>query len=180
MRKASLLQLLHKWTLQYLKRNWLKCDGIKLSYQKIMCTSVEYNADLVQCNGQHISYQHKPVYGALGRKNICEDRDSEMERSELTLSFHNLIKRGRYFEFLIFVHWYVNSVLPRDVFVLQVKAFCLFVCAKEKLIVSAYSIDLTKLVDLVRSSQKWQGHFWYMYLVGSNSRTTVARRPPLR
>lgn len=67
-----------------------------------MCTSVEYNSDLVQCNGQHISSRHMPVYGTLGRKYVQEDSDSEMEKSELTLSFHNLIRRGGYFVLILF------------------------------------------------------------------------------
>ncbi|XP_048480960.1 phospholipase D2 [Plutella xylostella] len=56
-----------------------------------MCTSVPYNGDFQQCNGQHISYQHSVGYEVL--KPICLANSILMDRSELTLSFHNLIKR---------------------------------------------------------------------------------------
>lgn len=54
-----------------------------------MCTSVEF----VPCHGQHISYQHPNGYHMI--TNLHEDSENRrMERKELTLSFHNLIKRG--------------------------------------------------------------------------------------
>lgn len=56
-----------------------------------MYTSVGF----VPCNGQHISYQHSNGYRVItseyNENNITNKR---MERKELTLSFHNLIKRG--------------------------------------------------------------------------------------
>ncbi|XP_026745691.1 phospholipase D2 isoform X1 [Trichoplusia ni] len=55
-----------------------------------MYTSVGF----VPCNGQHISYQHSNGYRVItseyNENNITNKR---MERKELTLSFHNLIKR---------------------------------------------------------------------------------------
>ncbi|XP_030037731.2 uncharacterized protein LOC115453196 [Manduca sexta] len=46
------------------------------------------------CDGQHITYQHPDGYRVIDIA-INEDIDLEkrMERNELTLSFHNLIKR---------------------------------------------------------------------------------------
>lgn len=55
-----------------------------------MYTSVRF----VPCNGQHITYQHADGWAVVSR--VPEDLNyrKRMERKELTLSFHNLIKRG--------------------------------------------------------------------------------------
>ncbi|KOB76440.1 Phospholipase D1, partial [Operophtera brumata] len=55
----------------------------------IMYTSVGF----VPCNGQHITSQHPPEYRALSQVHQVIDYTQRMERKELTLSFHNLIKR---------------------------------------------------------------------------------------
>ncbi|KAJ0179151.1 hypothetical protein K1T71_004863 [Dendrolimus kikuchii] len=56
-----------------------------------MYSSVGY---AVPCNGQHITYQHPDGYRAFNVNNFELNLNKErMERNELTLSFHNLIKR---------------------------------------------------------------------------------------
>ncbi|XP_075972616.1 phospholipase D isoform X2 [Anticarsia gemmatalis] len=55
-----------------------------------MYTSVVF----VPCNGQHISYQHSNGYRVINSEyNENNITNKRMERKELTLSFHNLIKR---------------------------------------------------------------------------------------
>ncbi|KAJ8724801.1 hypothetical protein PYW07_015759 [Mythimna separata] len=58
-----------------------------------MYTSVGF----VPCNGQHISYQHSNGYRVItteyNENNITNKRMERTDRKELTLSFHNLIKR---------------------------------------------------------------------------------------
>lgn len=56
----------------------------------------------VLCNGQHITRQHQPVYTVIG----TENNKQYMERSELTLSFHNLIKRGTKVEIYLDIIYY--------------------------------------------------------------------------
>lgn len=59
-----------------------------------MYTSVGF----VPCNGQHISYQYSNGYRVItteyNENNITNKRMERIDRKELTLSFHNLIKRG--------------------------------------------------------------------------------------
>ncbi|CAB3220831.1 unnamed protein product [Arctia plantaginis] len=52
------------------------------------------SAVFVPCNGQHISFQHPAGYRAINSENTENNiTNKRMERKELTLSFHNLIKR---------------------------------------------------------------------------------------
>lgn len=54
-----------------------------------------YTSVSSKCNGQHITYQHPDGYRFINIE-VIEDIEykTRMERNELTLSFHNLIKRG--------------------------------------------------------------------------------------
>lgn len=55
-----------------------------------MYTSVGF----VPCNGQHSTSHHPPEYRVISEVHEDIDYIQRMERKELTLSFHNLIKRG--------------------------------------------------------------------------------------
>lgn len=73
-----------------------------LSQKIVMCTSVKS----IPCNGQHITYQHPNGYHMI--TDLREYR--HMEKNELTLSFHNLIKRGSVLFFGKF-QWFTMCVL---------------------------------------------------------------------
>lgn len=55
-----------------------------------MYTSVKF----ILCNGQNISYQYCNGCREVKQDLLEETTRERMERSDLTLSFHNLIKRG--------------------------------------------------------------------------------------
>lgn len=64
------------------------------------------SAVFVPCNGQHISFQHPAGYRAINSENTENNiTNKRMERKELTLSFHNLIKRGKVF-LLYLKNWF--------------------------------------------------------------------------
>lgn len=62
-----------------------------------MYTGVEF----VPCNGQHITYQHADGWALITQVPEDIDNNRRMERKELTLSFHNLIKRGSVLLYLL-------------------------------------------------------------------------------
>lgn len=70
--------------------------SLSISYQGRLGRPIMYtSAGFVPCNGQHITSQHQPEYHVVSQ--VHKDLNytqQNMDRKELTLSFHNLIKRG--------------------------------------------------------------------------------------
>lgn len=72
-------------------------DSIIIRYilsGKIKLVGMYTSVALVPRNGQHITSQHLPEYRVISQVHEDIDYMQRMERKELTLSFHNLIKRG--------------------------------------------------------------------------------------
>lgn len=58
------------------------------------------NVKFILCNGQNITYQQPTGYREVKTDLNEVDPKQRMERNELSLSFHNLIKRGSVCELL--------------------------------------------------------------------------------